>query len=208
MSIDLWLAFVAASTVLLLVPGPTVTLIVAYALSYGRAAALPLVPGVALGNFLAMTASLMGLGAVLAASATVFAALKWIGAAYLLYLAVQLWRADPTLAGLAARATATTTTSIFWHAFVVTALNPKTIVFFVAFVPQFVDPGRAFTPQAAIMVVTFVTLSIVNDGTYALLAAIAHARIARPTTLRFINRLGACALAGAALIAAVSQQSG
>jgi threonine/homoserine/homoserine lactone efflux protein len=206
MSFELWLTFIAASTVLLLIPGPTVTLIVAYALGYGRAAALPLIPGVALGNLFAMTASLMGLGAILVTSATWFTALKWLGAAYLLYLAVQLWRTDPTAAVSVTRAAATPA-SIFRHGLVVTALNPKTIVFFVAFVPQFVDPGREFAPQAAILIATFVILSIVNDGAYALLATAAHSRIAQPSTLRFINRLGATALAGAAVLAAISRQT-
>ncbi|MCR9114619.1 MAG: LysE family transporter, partial [Rhodobacteraceae bacterium] len=86
MPLDLWLAFVAASTALLLIPGPTVLLVLSYALSQGRRVALASATGVALGDFVAMTASLAGLGALVLASATLFTALKWIGAAYLIWL--------------------------------------------------------------------------------------------------------------------------
>ncbi|MFN7027355.1 MAG: LysE family translocator, partial [Pseudorhizobium sp.] len=86
MPIENWLAFVAASAVLLAIPGPTILLVISYALSHGRSAASATVAGTALGDFTAMTASMLGLGALLAASATLFTALKWIGAAYLIYL--------------------------------------------------------------------------------------------------------------------------
>ena len=100
MSLELWIAFVAASAVVLTVPGPTVMLVVSYALRRGRATGWATVPGVALGDFTAMTASLLGAGAVLAASATLFAVLKYAGAAYLIWLGIKLWRADPHLADI------------------------------------------------------------------------------------------------------------
>ena len=87
MTIETWLAFVAASSMLLMIPGPTILLVVSYALGQGWRTALPMSIGVALGDFTAMTLSMLGIGALLAASATVFTALKWIGAAYLIYLA-------------------------------------------------------------------------------------------------------------------------
>ena len=92
MSFDLWLAFVAASTALLLIPGPTVLLVLSYALSKGRGVALASASGVALGDLIAMTASLLGLGALVLASAALFVALKWIGAIYLIWLATALIR--------------------------------------------------------------------------------------------------------------------
>jgi len=92
MSFDLWLAFVAASTALLLIPGPTVLLVLSYALSKGRGVALASASGVALGDLIAMTASLLGLGALVLASAALFVALKWIGAIYLMWLATALIR--------------------------------------------------------------------------------------------------------------------
>ena len=97
MSFEAWLAFAAASTVLLVIPGPTVLLVVSYALGQGWRTALPMAVGVALGDFTAMTLSMLGLGALLATSATLFTALKWLGAAYLVYLGLKLWRAGGTL---------------------------------------------------------------------------------------------------------------
>ncbi len=93
MSLEAWFAFAAASAIMLAIPGPTILLVVSYALGHGRKTALATVTGVALGDFTAMTASLFGLGAVLAASATLFTVLKWVGGAYLIWLGIKLWRA-------------------------------------------------------------------------------------------------------------------
>ncbi|HKK83957.1 MAG TPA: LysE family transporter, partial [Roseovarius sp.] len=95
MSFDLWLAFVAASCALLLIPGPTVLLVLSYALSKGRSVAVASAAGVALGDFVAMSASLAGLGALVLASATAFTVLKWVGAVYLIWLGVKLIRSAP-----------------------------------------------------------------------------------------------------------------
>src|ERR1044072_684549 len=92
MTLSLWLAFVAASSILLVIPGPTVLLVVSYALGQAWRTALPMASGVALGDFTAMTLSMLGLGALLAASATLFTVLKWVGAAYLVWLGITLWR--------------------------------------------------------------------------------------------------------------------
>lgn len=93
MSFEHWFAFAAASAVLLAIPGPTILLVISYALGHGRKIAGATVAGVALGDFTAMTASMLGLGALLATSAAVFTVLKWIGAAYLVWLGIKLWRA-------------------------------------------------------------------------------------------------------------------
>src|SRR3954470_15320985 len=98
MTFETWLAFAAASAILVLIPGPTVLLVVSYALGQGWRTALPMAIGVALGDFTAMTLSLLGVGALLAASATLFTLVKWIGAAYLVWLGVKLWRAGGALA--------------------------------------------------------------------------------------------------------------
>ena len=134
MTLELWLAFVAASSLLLVIPGPTVLLVVSYALGQGWRTALPMAVGVALGDFTAMTLSMLGLGALLAASATLFTVLKWIGAAYLIWLGVKLWRAGGTLEATP-RTDAVSAARMLGHAWLVTALNPKSITFFVAFLP-------------------------------------------------------------------------
>jgi threonine/homoserine/homoserine lactone efflux protein len=199
MDLTPWLAFVAAATAMLLIPGPTILLVIGQSLGGGARNALPLAAGVALGDLTAMSLSLAGMGALLAASATAFAAVKWAGAAYLVWLGVKLWRAPVDAAAApplpAARA--------MREAYVVTALNPKGIVFFVAFVPQFIDPARPFLPQAAILVATFVTLAALNAAAYALLAARLSGAVRRPGLRRALNRVGGAVLVGAGLAVAL-----
>src|SRR5262245_31659342 len=96
-TIETWLAFTATTVVLLVIPGPTILLVVSYALGRGMRTALPVSVGVALGDFTAMTLSMLGLGALLATSAVLFTALKWLGAAYLIWLGMKLWRAGGVL---------------------------------------------------------------------------------------------------------------
>jgi threonine/homoserine/homoserine lactone efflux protein len=201
MSFEHWLAFVAASIVLLAIPGPTVLLVVSYALGHGRRYAAATVAGVALGDLTAMTASLLGLGALLAASAGLFTAVKWVGAAYLVYLGLRLWRApvgDPGQADISE----TRPGRIFAHAYVITALNPKGIVFFVAFLPQFLDMTRPLLPQMAILVATFVSLATINAALFGLLASSARRTIRRPSAQRLVNRIGGSFLIGAGLLTA------
>jgi threonine/homoserine/homoserine lactone efflux protein len=203
MATGAWLAFLAASIVVLIIPGPTVLLVVSYALTQGRKVALAMAAGVALGDFTAMTLSLAGLGALLVASAMLFTVLKWIGAAYLVYLGVRLWRAPPALPDVEAEPQPR---GIFGHAFIVTALNPKSIAFFVAFVPQFIDHARPLLPQFAIMEATFVFFATLNALAYALAADKLRMRIRRPGTLKWLNRAGATSLIGlGAATAAISR---
>jgi threonine/homoserine/homoserine lactone efflux protein len=202
MSLDHYLAFTAATAVLLIIPGPTVLLVVSYALGHGRKAAAASVAGVALGDFTAMTCSMLGLGALLAASATLFTMLKWIGAAYLVYLGIKLFRApvsDPSAP--AAAAPETRSGRIFLHLYAVTALNPKSIVFFVAFLPQFLDLGAPVLPQIVIFEVTFLVLATLNALSYALLAAAARRTIRKPAVQRAVNRIGGSILVGAGVAA-------
>jgi len=195
MDIQIWLAFVAASTAMLLIPGPTVLLVLSYAISQGKRVALAMVAGVALGDLIALSLSLLGLGALVLASATLFLVLKWAGAAYLVYLGVKLFRTAPG----AAIATMTEVPQmaparVFAHAATVTALNPKSIVFFIAFVPQFIVVDQALAPQFAILIATFVGLAVLNALAYALLADRLRARITRPGVLTWFSRAGGAAL--------------
>ncbi|MBT9289347.1 LysE family translocator [Prosthecodimorpha staleyi] len=201
MPLDTWLAFAAASAVLLVIPGPTILLVVSYALGAGWRTALPMAVGVALGDFTAMTLSMLGIGALLAASATVFTVLKWIGAAYLIWLGVKLWRAGGRLEA-EPRRDAASAARMLAHAWLVTALNPKSITFFVAFLPQFLDPAGDFLTQMLIFEATFLTLAFANAFTYALVAARARGLVRREGTIRAINRVGGTLLIGAGVAAA------
>jgi len=207
MPLDLWLAFVAASAVLLIIPGPTILLVLSYALTQGRRVAVAMALGVALGDLVAMSASLAGLGALVLASATAFTALKWLGAAYLVWLGVKLLRSRPAqglgadlVEGLPAR-------GVFWHAAAVTALNPKSIAFFIAFVPQFLQPAAPLAPQFAVLVATFVGLAAMNALAYALAADRLRARLRRPGVLVWLNRIGGTALIGMGLATAALRRA-
>lgn len=204
MAVETWLAFLGATVVMLAIPGPTILLVVGQSLGAGRRAALPLVAGVALGDLTAMTLSLAGLGALLATSATLFAALKYAGAAYLVWLGLRLWRA-PVEAGTAAPVAPG---RAFRDAYLVTALNPKSIAFFVAFVPLFLDPARPFLTQAAVLVASFVTLAAVNAALYALLAARLSGAVRRAGVRRAFNRCGGAMLMGAGAATATLRHGG
>lgn len=198
MPIETWLAFVAASAVLLLIPGPTILLVVSYALGQGRRVALPVATGVALGDFTAMTLSMLGLGALLAASATLFTVLKWIGALYLVWLGIKLWRAAGTGAIPEARAEGSPLRMLA-HAWLVTALNPKSLTFFIAFLPQFIDPAGNWLVQMAIFEVTFLTLAAANAFGYALIAGKLRGALRSPRIVAAVNRTGGTLLIGAGL---------
>ena len=170
-----WISFVAATEALLIMPGPTVLLVISYALAQGKRSAWATVPGVAAGDFTAMALSLLGLGAVLAASAELFTVLKLAGAAYLVYLGIKVLRAPvpETLDENAPRESAPTGNSmgrITAHAYAVTALNPKSIVFYVAFFPLFLSAELPLLPQVVVLGGTFLAMATVNAILYALLA--------------------------------------
>jgi threonine/homoserine/homoserine lactone efflux protein len=206
MSFETWVAFAAASAVLLIIPGPTILLVVSYALGQGWRTALPMAVGVALGDFTAMTLSMLGIGALLAASATVFSALKWIGAAYLIYLGVKLFRAGGSL-NAEPRTEATSAVRMMAHAWLVTALNPKSITFFVAFLPQFLSREADFLTQMLIFESTFLILAFANAFGYALAASRARDLVSNPNAIRIFNRAGGTLLVGAG-IATVAVRSG
>jgi threonine/homoserine/homoserine lactone efflux protein len=200
MTLETWLAFVAASAILLIIPGPTILLVVSYALGQGRRVAFPVAAGVALGDFTAMTLSMLGLGALLAASATLFTVLKWLGGAYLVYLGIKLFRAGGQLGTVEANAGGPSKRMVV-HAFVVTALNPKSITFFVAFLPQFLDPAGSFPTQMLVFETTFLVLAAANAFGFALVAARARGMLGRPRVLAWVNRVGGSLLVGAGVTA-------
>jgi threonine/homoserine/homoserine lactone efflux protein len=182
--------------VLLIIPGPTVLLVVSYALGQGWRTALPMAVGVALGDFTAMTLSMLGLGALLATSATLFTILKWVGAAYLVYLGIKLWRAGGTL-DAAPRTDAVSAAKMLGHAWLVTALNPKSITFFVAFLPAFLDPTGDFFTQMLVFETTFLLLAFANAFGYALVASRARRFASNPRAIGVVNKVGGGLLVGA-----------
>ncbi len=201
MTFETWLAFAAASAVLLIIPGPTILLVVSYALGQGWRSALPVATGVALGDFTAMTLSMLGVGAILATSATIFTALKWLGAAYLVYLGIKLFRAGGTL-DVKPQTDRATTMKMVGHAWVVTALNPKSITFFVAFQPQILDKHGDFFTQMVIFETTFLVLAFLNAAGYALIASRARNLVRSPRAIGLFNKTGGTLLIGAGVATA------
>jgi len=206
MSIELWLAFVAASAVLLIIPGPTILTVISYSLAHGRRANIPLVAAVALGDSTGLGVSLLGLGALLAASAFWFTVVKWAGGLYLLYLGVKLLRAGAAPAQWAAPAAPKSGWRLFANTYLVTALNPKGIVFFVAFLPQFIDPGAAVTHQLWILAATFVAMAAINAGLYVVFAASARKLLASPRAQRRFHLFGGSLLSAAGVWALLAKR--
>ncbi|MEM7236528.1 MAG: LysE family translocator [Pseudomonadota bacterium] len=205
MTLDIWIAFTLASAALLAIPGPTVMLVVSYALGKGKRSGWATIPGVTLGDFVAMTVSLAGAGTILAASASLFTLLKLAGAAYLIWLGIGLCRSKP--AAPEVDAVSGEMWGMFANSFVVTALNPKSIVFFIAFVPQFVDPAAPLIAQIAILEATFLTLAVLNTLIWVLMVGKMRERFSRPGTLRLINRVGGSFMIGAGLLTAVTRRA-
>lgn len=208
MTLELWLAYVLAATILLVIPGPTVLLVMSYAMARGRRSAWLTVPGVMAGDALAISLSLAGLGALLSASATLFAVLKWIGAGYLVLLGARAWRVPPALDATAERAAGRSGRHIAAHAFAVTALNPKGLAFFVAFLPQFMDAHAPLLPQGLVLAGTFVALGGLNALGYALALGTLRDALGRPSARRLLGRLSGAVLIGAGVMTAALRRAG
>lgn len=204
--LDLWLAFVAASAILLVLPGPTILTVVSYSISHGRPANLPLVAGVALGDSTALVVSLIGLGALLATSAFWFTVVKWAGGLYLLYLGIKLLRAGSSAPSIASPEAPHSLWRLFTNTYVVTALNPKGIVFFVAFLPQFLSASAPISHQLWVLSATFVALAALNAGVYAIFASTARRMLASPRAQSRFNLVGGSLISAAGVWALLAKR--
>jgi threonine/homoserine/homoserine lactone efflux protein len=167
--------FTVAAITLLVIPGPSVLYIVTRSVDQGRAAGLASVGGIHVGTLVHVAAAALGLSALLVSSATAYNAVRWVGAAYLVWLGIQRLRArDEELLATAGGPGGDrhSLRRVFAQGIVVNVLNPKTALFFFAFLPQFVDPSRGSVPfQVVVFGVAFVVLGLLSDGAYAVLAA-------------------------------------
>ncbi|MEV0753969.1 LysE family translocator [Streptosporangium sp. NPDC050280] len=176
--------FAAATLALLLVPGPAVLYIVTRSVAQGRSAGLISVLGIHLGSLVHVAAAALGISALLAASSTGFMIVKYLGAAYLVWLGVRklMTRSngedsfEPRMA---------TRSRMFWEGFVVNVLNPKTAIFFLAFLPQFADPQAGpIAPQIVLLGLIWTVLGIASDGAFALLSSAVAGRLRRSARAR------------------------
>ena len=201
-------AFVAASLALAITPGPGVIYIITRSLAQGRAAGFASVAGIALGNAVNATVAALGLAAILAASALLYAALKYLGAAYLFYLAYQMLR-GPNAATRSMVPVVSRPMQVFRDGVVVAVLNPKTALFFAALLPQFVDVPADFTRQAMMLGGLFVVIAGASDSLYVLLSRGIAAHLGRMTRGLKAGRYAAAAMyAALGLLAATTNHPG
>jgi homoserine/homoserine lactone efflux protein len=192
MNWELFAAFLLITFVLVITPGPIVTLVIATGASQGIRAALTTVAGTTLGNAILLAAIAFGLSWVLNNAAALFEVLRWVGAAYLIWLGIQAWRSAGRNGGVPPPRRHVH----LWRGFVVALLNPKTIAFFTAFLPQFVDPSLPAGRQLAVMCGVSVVLAVFTDCGWAVAAGLGRAWFMTAWRAKLLNRLSGAALIG------------
>lgn len=207
--LPLLLAFTAASLVLALTPGPAVVYIVARTLAQGRAAGLASAVGVALGNFGNALGAALGLAVLFAVSSAAFTVVKLAGAAYLVWMGLKLWRESGRAAAQASAPALShrSTSQVFGDGFVVALLNPKTALFFAAFLPQFISAPEHAMVQSVTLGALFALLAACTDCGYVLLAALVAPRLRQAAGARRLGqRAAGSAFIGLGLLAAFSER--
>jgi len=198
----LFLAFVAAVVVLMLIPGPNVALIVANSVAYGPRFGLLTVAGASSAMVAQLALTALGMTELLGALGLWFGYLRWIGVAYLVYLGLAQWRA-PAVDLAKTRPEPKSIRSLYLRALLVSLTNPKTLFFYGAFFPQFVSPSRPIGVQIAILSATFLALAILVDSGWALVAARARGLLTSRGRLR--NRISGGILIGAGAALALAR---
>ena len=192
MNWDLFAAFLLITAVLVITPGPIVTLVIATGAREGTRAALITVVGTTLGNAVLLAAIAFGLSWVVRNAVMLFEVLRWIGAAYLIWLGIQAWRH----AGETGAAAPPRGRLHVWRGFGVALSNPKSIAFFTAFLPQFVDPALPVEPQLALMCAVSVVLAAFTDTAWAAAAGLGRAWFMHSWRAKLLGRLSGAALIG------------
>lgn len=208
-NLELYLAFCLATAALILIPGPIVTLVIANALKHGAGTGIRTVIGANSGTVILITAGGLGLTTVLAVAADVFEWIRWAGVAYLVYLGAREWRvalkrhagADDGVLPPDEKPK-----GVFWHGFVVALTNPKTVFFFVAFFPQFIDPALAAGPQIVALSATFMVIAFLLDGMYAVLAGRMRHWLVGPQRARLRHGITGTLLIGTGLGLALARR--
>jgi threonine/homoserine/homoserine lactone efflux protein len=204
LSAPLYFAFLLTSLALIGFPGPNVALIVSTSIAHGRRAGLVTVAGTSSAMALQLSVTVAGTSALLAAAAPWFSWLRWAGVAYLVYIGVRAWLAPVSNAG-ENQAEVPASRAVFIRGVVVSLTNPKTLLFFGAFLPQFVSPEKAALPQLFVLATTFLVLAVALDTAWALLAHRAGALLSQRKDLR--NRVEGGLLIGAGVGLAVARES-
>lgn len=196
MNLHLFLAYCFAVAILVVSPGPIVTLVVANSLSHGSRSGLASVAGASLGNAILLGVTAVGLVAFFALLSQIFEVVRWGGALYLIWLGLRAWRTSSGPALSFVPATRPSARAVFLQGFLIALTNPKALVFYVAFLPQFIDSHRAAGPQLLVMIATMIIMALLSDSTYALLAARVRRWFTTPARLRLQNRITGTLLIG------------
>jgi threonine/homoserine/homoserine lactone efflux protein len=201
-----FLLFAAAGLAFLAIPGPSVFYIVTRSLVQGRRAGVTSMLGVQAGGLVHVVAAAFGVSALIASSAEAFTVVKYAGAAYLVLLGVRKLLARADEEADFEPAGGSSPKHLFWHGVIVNVLNPKTALFFLAFLPQFVDPSAGpVAPQMLVLGTLLVGLGVLSDGTYALVAAGAGRRLrSAAATRRLLERVSGGVFVGLGVVAAVA----
>ncbi|HKA79395.1 MAG TPA: LysE family translocator [Xanthobacteraceae bacterium] len=192
MNWELFAAFLLITSIMVITPGPIVTLVIATGASQGIRAALITVIGTTLGNAILVAAIAFGLSFVVKYAAVLFEILRWVGAAYLIWLGIQAWRR----AGESAAAATPRGHVHVWRGFAVALSNPKTIAFFTAFLPQFIDPTLPVDRQLAVMCSVTVVGAALSDAGWAVAAGLGRAWFMTSWRAKLLGRLSGVALIG------------
>ncbi|WP_153771978.1 LysE family translocator [Labrenzia sp. CE80] len=206
MAFHTWLAFITASVILTLIPGPSVLLVVGQAVAKGQKAAMICILGDVIGGFVLIGLSFMGVGALLAASATLFQVVKWAGVLYLAYLGYrQILDAKNDTNFISDAPQGSSTWSSFWAGLITAVLNPKAIVFYMAFLSQFIDPERSMSLQLTIMALTSAVAVIIPLAGYALLAGRVRLAFRSRAAQKRIGYTGGASLIGGSVFMAATR---
>ncbi len=206
MSLELYLAFILATAGLIVMPGPANALIVANSIAQGGRRTLVTVAGVSAASVVHLALVALGMTSLMALLSEWFEWLRWAGVAYLVALGLRQWRARPAALDDGA-ARAVSGRRLFWTGFVVDATNPKTLFFYAAFFPQFIDLSQAFGPQIAILCVTYLAIQTLLDGAVALLGGRLRGVLASRARARLRNRITGTFLIGAGLGLALARRT-
>ena len=189
MTLTTYFLYVAAVALLVFSPGPTMLMCITTALNHGPRKAMASVAGSVSAVLCVMLLSALGLGALLAASETAFTAAKFIGAAYLIWLSIKTFRSDATALDTASNSARLSSRSLYLRGFLIGASNPKALLFFAAFFPQFLNPALPFAPQFAVLALTFVGFEFTVLTLYALGVSRVAPFLRRSGPVRWINRI-------------------
>lgn len=200
MALEVYLAFVVAATLLIVTPGPSVMVVVSHALSYNLCRSWLTIWGIAASHTLFISLTALGLAALLLTSTAIFGWIKWLGAAYLIWLGIKAWRAKSVSAETDQLVSAESNWSLFLQGFAVNMTNPQALVFYAAFFPPFMNPARPIVPQLLIMGATFITILVLISFLYAFIAARTRTLFAGRQQGQLQNRLTGLLLIGAGLI--------